>query len=63
MRPTNDPAATEQLQRIRDIARRAQVSDRQVHRWIAAGEFKAIKIGKVTRIAPTDYARFLASKR
>ena len=57
------PAASEQLQRVRDIARQAQVSDRQVYRWIAAGELRAIKIGGVTRIAPSDYARFLASKR
>lgn len=65
MRPTRgkDPAASEQLQRVRDIAKQAQVSNRQVYRWIAAGELKAIRIGGVTRIAPSDYARFLASKR
>ena len=65
MRPTKagDPAAFEQLQRIRDIAKQAQVSPRQVYRWIAAHELQAIRIGGVTRIAPSDYARFLARKR
>ena len=46
-----------------EVSDRLQVSTRTVRRWIAAGELKAHRLGRVVRISDEDLRVFLALRR
>ncbi len=48
---------------IADVARRCQVSEKTVRRWIDAGDLVAYRLGRQWRIDPADLKYFLKSRR
>lgn len=48
---------------IKDVAERAQLSERTVHRLIAKKQLKSVRIGRTIRIHPDDFeAMVMAAK-
>jgi excisionase family DNA binding protein len=52
----------EQLLSLEDVARRLQVSDQTVRRWIKSGKLAAYKPGLEWRIKPSDLEEFLRAR-
>lgn len=52
-----------QLYTLKAIARRCDVSDRSVRRWVANGELSAVRLGRALRISEADFQAFLAVRR
>ncbi|MBK1670027.1 hypothetical protein CKO28_18495 [Rhodovibrio sodomensis] len=50
---------SEKLLSVTDVARTLNVSERQVRRWVAAGDIPAFKLGSRVRVAPSALHRFL----
>ena len=48
---------------IADVARRCQVSEKTVRRWIDARDLVAYRLGRQWRVDPTDFRNFLKSRR
>lgn len=48
---------------VKDIARRMQVGEQAVRRWIKSGELPAIDIMGQYRIDPKDFQEFLQKHR
>ena len=46
---------------IADVARRLQVSERAVRRWIAEGRLAVVHLGRAVRVRPADLAHILAA--
>ncbi len=46
---------------VADVARRLQLSERQVRRWIAAGRLPAVYLGRAVRVRPADLAQLMAT--
>ena len=44
---------------ISQVAEELQVSERQVRRWIEDGRLRAIRLGRLVRISPDEFARFV----
>lgn len=51
----NEPA----FRTVPQAAEELQASERQVRRWIKDGRLRAIRIGRLVRIPPDDFARFV----
>ena len=49
-----------QLLTIGDVADFARTSDKTVRRWIAAGDLRATRLGRLVRVHPDDLERFMA---
>jgi excisionase family DNA binding protein len=45
------------------VARRLDVCEKTVRRFIARGELRAYRIGRQLRVSEEEYLRFLAAKR
>ncbi len=52
----------EPLMTVKEVAADMKVSEKTVRRRIAAGELAAIRDGRLIRIRPKDYRRYLESK-
>ena len=48
---------------VAEIARRCQISQRQVRRWIARGELPVIRLGRIVRVMELDLEHFLLCRR
>lgn len=46
-----------------EIAKELKVSERSVYRWIDSGELKAVKLGRIWRIAKEDFDEFIQNKK
>ncbi len=44
---------------VPDVAERLRVAPNTVWRWLAAGRFRVVRVGYVTRIRPEDLEAFL----
>jgi excisionase family DNA binding protein len=51
-----------QLLTTRDVARRLQVREVTVRRWLRKGELRGIRIGRDWRISPEELERLLKDK-
>ncbi len=51
------------LLKISEVARRLDVSDKTVRRWIERGELPVHKLGHSIRISEADLSAFLAQRR
>ena len=60
-RKTNRPevAPDDVLLTVADFAKRCQVSEGTVRRWIAEGRLKIIRLGRLIRISRSDIIKFL----
>lgn len=47
----------------KDVAKRLQVHEETVLRWIRTGKLHAIKLDRGYRIDPDDFQKFLAERR
>ena len=56
-----DPGAP--LLDIPAVARRLDVCEKTVRRFIARGELRAYRVGRQLRVSEEEYLRFLAAKR
>ena len=52
----------EPLMTIKEVAAAMKVSEKTVHRRIAAGDLPVIRDGRMIRIGPKDYRMYLLSK-
>ncbi len=52
----------EPLMTVREVAAAMNASEKTVRRRIAAGELAVIRDGRLVRIRPKDYRRYLESK-
>jgi excisionase family DNA binding protein len=55
----------EQMLTIKQVARRMNVDEKTVRRWIQRGELRAINIGRLRpeyRIRPSDLERFIENR-
>ncbi len=52
-------ADLEVLLTIKDVAKRDQVDEKTVRRWIDRGELAAYKLGRQWRISERDHRKFL----
>ncbi len=53
---------SEPLMTVREVAADMKASEKTVRRRIAAGELPVIRDGRMIRIRPKDYRRYLESK-
>ncbi len=53
---------SEPLMTVREVATGMNASEKTVRRRIAAGELPVIRDGRMIRIRPKDYRRYLESK-
>ncbi len=53
---------SEPLMTVKDVAAEMKASEKTIRRRIAAGELAAIRDGRLVRIRPKDYRRYLESK-
>lgn len=42
-----------------DVAKRMNISERTVFRWIKTGKLKSVRVGRVVRVTPDDLNRFV----
>lgn len=56
---TKMPEQTNRLLTVNDIAERAQVSARQVYRWIDDSLLPVVRLGRLIRIKEDDFSRFV----
>lgn len=49
----------DQYQTVKEVADRLKVSEATVRGWIHDGALRAIEVGKVWRVADTDFEAFL----
>ncbi len=56
-------AAEDRFLSLEDVAKRLQVSDRTVRRWVKDGKLAAYKPGREWRIRPSDLEDFLESRK
>ena len=56
---TDRPAEPEFLS-IMDVAKRLQLSDETVRRWVREGRLASVRVGRQFRIYPHEVDRFLA---
>lgn len=61
--PDDPTISLPRLLTIKQVADHTQFSQKQVRRWIEAGELKAKKIGRHWRIAENDLALFLVTRQ
>ena len=59
----HDPAPTEVLLTMRDVAGQCRVSERTVQRWIATGELPVLRPGRSIRLRRADLVAFLKRAR
>ena len=59
---TKRDEVAEPLMTVKDVAAGLNASEKTVRRRIAAGELPIIRDGRMIRIRPTDYRRYLISK-
>ncbi len=52
----------EPLMTVKDMAVAMNTSEKTVRRRITAGELPVMRDGKIVRIRPADYRRYIASK-
>jgi excisionase family DNA binding protein len=55
--------AAERFYTISEVARRLEVSDQSIRRWVKAGELRAYKPKKEYRIAESDLEEFLKERQ
>ena len=48
---------------VRDTARRLSLCEKSVRNLIAAGELRAIRVGRAVRLSPQDIAAFIEKAR
>ena len=48
---------------IRDVAERLRVNERTVRSWIGAGDLVPHRFGRLVRIGPEEYERFVKLRR
>ena len=53
---------SEPLMTVKEVAEKMNASEKTVRRRIAAGELPVIQDGRMIRIRPKDYRRYLVSK-
>ncbi len=53
---------SEPLMTVKEVAAAMNASEKTIRRRIAAGELAAIRDGRLVRIRPKDYRRYLESK-
>ena len=53
---------SEPLMTVKDVAAEMKASEKTIRRRIAVGELAAIRDGRMIRIRPKDYRRYLISK-
>ena len=53
---------SEPLMTVREVAAAMNASEKTIRRRIAAGELPVIRDGRLIRIRPKDYRRYLESK-
>ena len=53
---------SESLMTVKDVAAAMKASEKTVRRRIDAGELPAVRDGRLVRIRPIDYRRYVASK-
>ena len=56
-------ARTPQLLTVQETAARLSLSEREVHRLIASGRLRSLKIGTRRRVELAEVARFIESLR
>lgn len=56
-------SAIDSLLTVGDVARRLQVSQKTVRRWIEGGELAVHRLGRQLRISPPDLDTFLRVRR
>jgi excisionase family DNA binding protein len=49
----------EPLMTVREVAERCRLSVRQIWRHIKQGHLKVVRLGRLVRIRPSDYDRFV----
>ncbi len=59
---TKRDEVSEPLMTVKDVAAGMKASEKTVRRRIAAGELPVIRDGRLIRIRPKDYRRYLESK-
>jgi excisionase family DNA binding protein len=59
---TKREEVSEPLMTVKDVAADMKASEKTVRRRIAAGELPVIRDGRMIRIRPKDYRRYLESK-
>ena len=59
---TQRDEVAEPLMTVKDVAADMQASEKTVRRRIAAGELPVIRDGRLIRIRPEDYRKYLESK-
>ncbi len=59
---TKRDEVSEPLMTVKDVAADMNASEKTVRRRIAAGELPVIRDGRLVRIRPKDYGRYLESK-
>ena len=52
-------SSKEPLLTIEDVAAHCQVCPRTVHRWIADGQLRSLRLGRLRRIRRQDFEHFL----
>lgn len=60
---TNRSLPSIQFHTVAEVANQLKVSEKQVRRWIGAGELVAHRLGRQLRIADSDLRAFLAARR
>ncbi len=53
---------SEPLMTVREVAAAMNASEKTIRRRIASGELPVIRDGRLVRIRPVDYRRYLESK-
>lgn len=57
---TNTTSRVEEpLLTVPDVAERLRVAPNTIWRWLAAGRFRVVRVGYVTRVRPVDLDAFL----
>ncbi len=59
MTPRTKSKGTERPHTVAQVADICQVSERTVHRWIAAGHLPVTRLGRLIRVNPRDLESFL----
>ncbi len=59
MTPRAKHKGAERPHTVAQVADICQVSERTVHRWIAAGHLPVTRLGRLIRVNPCDLERFL----
>ncbi len=59
---TQRDEVSEPLMTVKDVAAGMNASEKTIRRRIASGELPVIRDGRLVRIRPVDYRRYLESK-